>query len=252
MSRKRHRKDKSSGGAPSWTTTFSDLMTLLLTFFVLLYSFSNLDVEKFKNIANALQSALTGQGAVTIFENDTPPGEIPIEEIDQAPDELTDVSNETKEIYEIVYNYIEKEDLEAEVTLRADHRGVIIDIKDNILFDSGEADLKAGSKNILDKITMLMNEFDNEIIVEGHTDNVPMNSYKFPTNWELSVTRATTVIRYFIRERNIDPGRLSAAGYGEYNPIVPNNNSNNRALNRRVNILIVTSQEGERIVGTSN
>lgn len=251
MSRKKIRRDKGSG-SPAWMTTFSDLMTLLLAFFVLLYSFSTLDAEKFKNIANALQSALTGQGAITIFENDTPPGELPIEQIEQAPGDLNNVNNETKEIYEIVYNYIEEEGLEAEVTLRADHRGVIIDIKDNILFDSGKANLKSGSKNILDKITLLINEFDNEIIVEGHTDNVPMSSYIFPTNWELSVNRATTVIRYFIEERNIDPGRLSAAGYGEYNPIVPNNSSKNRSLNRRVNILIVTTQEGERIVGTSN
>jgi chemotaxis protein MotB len=245
MNRKRS-KQGGSKGSPAWTTTFSDLMTLLLTFFVLLYSFSTLDAEKFKNIANALQTALTGQGAVTIFENDTPPGEIPIEEMNPSPDDLTNINNETKEIYEIVYNFIDREGLEAEVSIRADHRGVIIDIKDTILFDSGKANLKSGSKSVLEKITKLINEFENEIIVEGHTDNVPMNNSRFPTNWELSVTRATTVVRYFVEERSINPERLSAAGYGEYSPIVPNNNSNNRALNRRVNILIVTSQEGER------
>lgn len=238
----RRKRDRMETGAPEWMTTFSDLMTLLLTFFVLLYSFSTLDAQKFKNIANALQSALTGQGAVTIFENDSPPGNIPIEDIDSNPDNDQEVlSNEIKSIYDTVSRFIEKEGLEAEVTLRADRRGVIIDIKDTILFDPGKAELKGNSRKVLDKITLLINEFDNEIIVEGHTDNVPINTYRFPTNWELSTTRATNVVRYFIEERGIDPKRLSVAGYGEYQPIAPNDSSKNRSLNRRVNILIVSS-----------
>ena len=245
MSRKRRRESKGSG-SPAWMTTFSDLMTLLLTFFILLYSFSNLDVVKFQNIAKALQSALTGQGAITIFENDSPPGDTPLEEMNPSPDHLSEsLSRETKEIYEKVYNFIENEGLEAEVTLRADHRGVIIDIKDTILFDSGEATLKTTSKNILEKVTKLINEFKNNIIIEGHTDNVPMHNRQFPSNWELSAIRATTVVRYFAEERGINPKRLSVGGYGEYNPIAPNDSDENRSLNRRVNILIVTAQEGE-------
>lgn len=245
MSR-RKRKESKSSSSPAWMTTFSDLMTLLLTFFILLYSFSNLDVVKFQSMAKALQSALTGQESVIIFDNDTPPGEIPIEEMNQSPEDLSEsLSNETREIYETVYNFIEKEGLEAEVTLRADRRGVIIDIKDTILFDSGQATLKTTSKKILGKVTKLINEFENKIIIEGHTDNVPISSRQFPSNWELSVIRATTVVRYFAEEKNIDPKRLSVGGYGEYNPIAANDNGKNRSLNRRVNILIVTTQEGE-------
>lgn len=247
MSRRR-RKEEGNSGAPQWMTTFSDLMTLLLTFFILLYSFSTLDAIKFKNVASALQSVLLGDGKVTIFENDTPPGDTPIEEPSPVPDSL---NQEIKEIYEVVHNFIEEEGLAADVSLRADHRGVIVDIKDTILFDSGKAELKSSSKNILDKMTTLINKFDNQIIVEGHTDNVPMSSSKFPSNWELSTTRATTVVRYFHEKMNIDPTRLSAAGYGEHQPIVRNSNSKNRALNRRVNLLIVTSKEGNEDGGTS-
>lgn len=245
MSKRKRRKENDFQGSPRWMTTFSDLMTLLLTFFILLFSFSNVNAQKFEDIANALQSILTGQGAITIFESDSTPGDAPMEEITPTSDEeAEDISNKTKEIYKIVQNFIEEEGLEAEVTLRADRRGVIIDIKETILFDSGRAELKAESNRVLDKLTKLINQFDNNIIVEGHTDNVPMHNYKFPSNWELSVTRATTVVRYFTEERDIDPTRLSAAGYGEHRPIAPNNNDENRALNRRVNILIVTEQQG--------
>ena len=141
---------------------------------------------------------------------------------------------------DIVSDFVEREGLEAEVTLRADRRGVIIEIKDTILFDPGKAELKKNSREILDKITLLIQEFENKIIIEGHTDNVPINTYRFPTNWELSAIRATTVVRYFIEERGVDPERLSVAGYGEYQPIAPNDSPENRSLNRRVNILIVS------------
>lgn len=249
MSKKRHREEESLG-SPQWMTTFSDLMTLLLTFFILLYSFSTVDAMKFKNVAAALQSALMGEGKANIFENEIT-GEVPIEDINAMNENaINQLSKEAQEIYEVVQEHIEKEGLQAEVTLRADRRGVIIDIQETILFDSGKAELKEGSRKVLDKITPLIQEFPNQIVVEGHTDNVPSSTYKFPTNWELSVTRATTVVRYFAEERNIDAKRLSAAGYGEYNPIAPNNNAQNKALNRRVNILIVTSQEGGQEDGT--
>lgn len=244
MSRKKKNLEEKKSGSPAWMTTFSDLTTLLLTFFVLLYSFSSIDAQKFKDMASALQSVLAGQGS--ILESGASSGNMPVEEIQSTPDDKSSnqLNGETKEIYQRVKDFIEKENLGAEVTLRADRRGVIIEIKENILFDSGKAELKSKSMVLLDKLTGLINEFDNEIIVEGHTDNVPIYNEEFSSNWELSVTRATTVVRYFTEEKSVDPKRLSAAGYGEYRPIAPNDNSKNKALNRRVNILIVTSQGG--------
>ncbi len=242
-------------------TTYSDLVTLLLTFFILLYTFSIIDVEKFKGIAASLQLALTGQSGVSVFEDNYPSIDGPIEEIlpdpSDIPDDILDndaedlsgdgtglLNKEINRIYEIVQQFVEEEGLEAEVKLRTDRRGVIIDINESILFDIGKAELKSDSKVILDKLTRLINSFDNNIIVEGHTDNMPINNYRFPTNWELSVIRATTVVRYFTEEMDIDPSRLSAAGYGEYRPVAPNDTIENRALNRRVNILIVAFTEG--------
>lgn len=249
MSRRRKNLEEKKPGAPAWMTTFSDLTTLLLTFFVLLYSFSSIDAQKFKNMASALQSVLAGQGGGgSILEGNESSGNMNVEEIQPTPHDKSSnqLNGETKEIYQRVKDFIEKENLGAEVTLRADRRGVIIEIKENILFDSGKAELKPESITLLDKLTGLINGFDNEIIIEGHTDNVPIYNEEFPSNWELSVTRATTVVRYFTEEKNVDPKRLSAAGYGEYRPIAPNDSSKNKTLNRRVNILIVTLQGGNK------
>ena len=263
MSKRRRKRKEVESGSSNWMTTYSDLVTLLLTFFVLLYTFSSIDAARFRGIAASLQMALTGQ--VSIFE-DPPPGidgpvdfnlpgkeEDPLEDID--PEEGVEVDileREIKRIYGIVKDFVEKEGLDAEVRLRMDRRGVIIDIADNILFDSGKADIKPESRELLDKLTKLITSFENNIIVEGHTDNVPMSSSRYATNWDLSVHRATSVVHYFIQQKQIPPERLSAAGYGEYRPIAPNDTAENRALNRRVNILIEASLGGGEEDGAIN
>ncbi len=227
-------------------TTFSDLMTLLLTFFILLYSFSTLDAIKFKNVASALQSVLLGEAKPTIFPNDIPPGEAPINP--PIPIEKTsesELNTEMTQLYEIVRDYVEHEGLQAEISVRTDRRGVIIDIKETVLFDSGKSVLKEESKAILEKVVTLIQQFDNELIIEGHTDTMPINTAKFASNWELSVIRAVNVLRYFTETKDVEPGRISSAGYGQYKPISTNDNASGRALNRRVNILILVDAEKE-------
>jgi len=266
MSR-RNRQVGSEGSSSTWLTTYSDLVTLLLTFFVLLYTFSSIDAAKFKSIATSLQLALTGY--ISILEGEPPgidgdvEGYLPNDNLDeqlgnldeklnQNGEALDPLEQEIKKIYKRVQEFVEKEGLGADVRLRTDRRGVIIDISDNVLFDTGKADLKPESKELLDKLTELINSFDNNIIVEGHTDNVPIRNSQFSSNWELSVHRATTVVHYFIEEKNISPERLSAAGYGEYRPIAPNDTAEHRALNRRVNILLEVTLKGGAEDGTSD
>jgi len=232
MPKKRLEK-KEKSGSPAWMTTFSDLMSLLLTFFILLYSFSTLDAIKFRNVASALQTVLLGQTDPTIFEEEMPedsPISTPI------PDQ---VETDIQEVYEQVRSYIEEQGLDAQVSVTKEKRGVLIDIKEKVLFDLGKAEIKPESKVILDKLGDLVNEVDKDIVIEGHTDNLPINTYQFPTNWELSTGRAVNVLRYFVEVNNADPRRISATGYGEYRPIAPNDNSEGRAINRRVNILLL-------------
>jgi len=119
-----------------------------------------------------------------------------------------------------------------------------VNIKEVILFEPGEAALKDGGKALLDTLEGLFLQFENEIVVEGHTDNVPNRSVFYPTNWELSAGRAMSVVRYLIEVKTVPAQRLSAIGYGEYRPIAANDTEANRALNRRVNLLIIM-EEGE-------
>ena len=253
--RRKRRRDPEGGGA-GWLTTYSDMATLLLTFFILLFTYSNVDAQKFRALSSSLQFSLNSSaGGGSILEGN-PPGD-PIKAVvpgskgssgegytPEPSGGKTMREKEIQRIYQTVHAFVQEEGLFADVKLRTDRRGVIIDINESILFDRGKTELKPDSLVILNKLTKLIRSFDNNIIVEGHTDDVPMRRAPFPSNWELSVIRATTVVRYFVEEKHIDPCRLSAAGYGEYRPVVPNNSEKNRARNRRVNMLIVASMEG--------
>lgn len=251
MSRRRRKDKQDQGGNSGWITTYSDLVTLLLTFFVLLYSFSSMDAGKFKRLAQSLQSALNVK--VDMFDSTDPSGEVPIDPIIQPtptpkppPEDPKDLHHDKIEkLYSKIKESIEGAGLDADISLSTSERGVIIEIKEHVLFDSGKADLKLRSKEFLDKLAPIIKSFDNPVLVEGHTDDVPMSSKEFPTNWELSVTRAVRVIRYFHEEKGIDPSRLVAEGYGEYHPIAPNDSPENRTLNRRVNLLIIVPEDGE-------
>jgi chemotaxis protein MotB len=227
-----------------WLATFSDTMTLLLTFFILLYSFSTVDAGKFKQIAAALQSVLTGQAGSSIIDYDLETGDVPI--VGESPDNSDiplDKGKENEMMYEQVKEFVEKNKLEAVVRIKEDSRGVIIELRDSVLFDSGRANIREDSKPILEKISSLLSTLPNEINVEGHTDNVPMKNYKFESNWELSTARAGSVLRYFVEKNGIKPNRFMASGYGEFRPLVPNDSEENRAMNRRVSILIVANEK---------
>ena len=242
----RKKKDKPEGlRGDEWIATYSDTITLLLTFFILLYSFSSVNEQKLKEISTALQIVLSGQSADSILEHNLEDGTEPIiGDIDTPnPDNM---DGEKLDMYNTISAFIDKKKLEATVEVKEDDRGIIIQLKYNILFQSGRADLREESKSILDKISGLLLTFPNKIIIEGHTDNVPMHNEIFDSNWELSAIRAVNVVRYFVDEKKQDALRFSAAGYGEQKPIAENTSVEGRDKNRRVNILIIASvKDGE-------
>lgn len=253
MSRRRlKRQEDSSGGSPGWMTTFSDLMSLLLTFFILLYSMSTIDVLKFKNITNSLQAILSGVGQPVVIDGGyNSSDEVPIDDLIERDEEIkSDVtSKKIRIMYDKVTSYVLDKGLDAKVTVTSNKRGVFVDIKEAILFEPGKAELKESGVQILKQLEGLVNDFDNEIVIEGHTDDVPMNSPLYPSNWELSTARGVSVVRYLSEVGNIDPERLSAIGYGEFRPMVPNEGALGRAANRRVNILIIITEESEDVHG---
>jgi len=217
-------------------TTYGDLITQILIFFVLLFSFSKVDRDKFTAAMLSLQGSLgIIDGGMTLQEGDLMEqgeiGEIMISVQEQRVFEL---------LHERVEEIISEDDLNG-IQVNLDERGLVIRFVEGVLFDSGKADIKNEARAILDKIAPLLIDTHRHIRIEGHTDNLPINTREFPSNWELSTARAVNVVKYFIEKHNFSPYILSAAGYGEYRPIAPNDSDKNRALNRRVDIIILKS-----------
>ncbi len=233
---RRNRNKFEGSNRPSWLTTYSDLVTLLLCFFVLLFAFSEIDAQKFRSIISSFQ------GGVGVFDGGT---SLDLEFDLEIPEE-----NELERLKNLLEEYSESTGFGSEINISIEERGLIIRFMDNVLFDSGKADLKPESIEILKYIGQVLNseEFKDRLIkVEGHTDTDPIiYSEEFPTNWELSAIRATNVLRYLVEIENIDGSRISSSGYSYYRPIAPNDTKENKAKNRRVDIVILNSTHEEK------
>jgi len=249
--RRRNKPEEGKGGAAEWLVTYSDMVTLLLTFFVLLFSFSTIDAQKWK----ALVLSLNGRG-IRIEDtsgNNGVPGDsesedpLEIDEINSYLDGETDapsvetVDDNFEKLYRKIKDYVEENNLVAQIDIEKSRTQILLRFKDNVLFDSGRADLKKEAIQILGDISVVLKDSieDIEMIrIEGHTDDVPIKTVWYPTNWELSTARAVQVLRFFIEKKGLEPAKMSAVGYGEYHPIRTNDTDANRALNRRVDLVI--------------
>ncbi len=224
------------GGSPAWMTTFGDMMTLLLVFFVLLYSFSSMDVEKFRGFISALQSQLgILEGGETITKNPNIDAGTLGEDYAQAPQNIQEIMRELD-------NYIETNNLSDRVDVENRRKGLVISLTGEILYEEGRAEIREQGREVLAMISDMLQDIPNDIMIEGHTDNLPIRTDEFPSNWELSTARAVNVIKFLIEERDFDPARLSAAGYSEYRPVADNNTAQGRAENRRVEVVVLNSQ----------
>lgn len=238
MAKKKAQDEKK--GSPEWMTTYGDMVTLLMCFFVLLFAFSSIDAQKFEAVM------MSFQGSAGILSGGKALSEAPMV-FDAMPENNTSSQqviqqDRLEHLRELIQEYLEENEMEAEVDLELEAKGLIIRFKDNVLFDPGSAVIKAQSIPIIDFLGELLNTeelIQEEIRVEGHTDNVPMNTPMYPSNWELSAGRATNVVRYFIEQANLRPDRVSAAGYGEYHPIDTNDTPEGRSANRRVDIVVI-------------
>lgn len=240
MARKKVNRDEPKGD--EWLATYSDCVTLLMTFFVLLYAMSSVDENKMRALSQAFRTVMAGEAGDTILEYSLYNGDVPLIG-GEIPTDTIDGEKIEESMYYQVSKFVDEHDLEAVVDIIETDLGVAIQLRDNILFETSKSDLRSESKEILDSISGLISSLNNNIVVEGHTDNRPINTAEFPSNWELSVDRAVNVVRYFVENGKIDPKRLSATGYGEFQPIVDNDTEENMEKNRRVNILIMTNDK---------
>ncbi|WP_297517589.1 flagellar motor protein MotB [uncultured Clostridium sp.] len=241
MARKRRKKSEEPQASGGWLASFADTMTLLMTFFVLLYSMAEVDSEKIKQMSVAFQEVFQGQSADSIHEFDLHDGEVPIVG-GETELETPTIPNESEEdyTYEELKRYIEENKLESSITLERTKDGIMLQLGENVLFKSGES--KFSNTAILDKISEVILKTTGDVEIEGHTDNIPLNR-NGQSNWELSVERSVNVVRYFIEGKKVEASRLSAVGYGEYKPIADNSTPQGRGANRRVSVLFVSSDD---------
>ncbi len=224
----KRKQEECPPGAPGWITTFSDLMSLLLTFFVLIVSFSSIQQVKFQKALGSLKAYL---GVLPKQESAFFQRQLVVPQMtDEGSRRMKRLAKELKKI-------IKKRNMQQRIKYEFTSDGLLIRFDSPVLFDLGKATLKPQAYPILDKVVEMTRDWDNQIRIEGHTDDLPIHNSVFPSNWELSSARAISVLRYFI-QKGIEPQRLAAVGYGEYHPLVPNTSPENRARNRRVEIYI--------------
>ncbi|MBF0204752.1 MAG: flagellar motor protein MotB [Desulfamplus sp.] len=228
------------GGAPEWMATFSDLVTLLMCFFVLMYAMSTTQQETFKELVESLRSAL-GVSAVPEAGNregltmHAVPSETPTEA--QQVDEMGGlIQKDLEEVVSEVRELVMFNKLGGLVTASQGDMGAVITMTDMLLFTKGGAQISEMGEEILRKIAFILARLAYHVKVKGHTDNLEINSDMYPSNWELSSARASSVVRLLV-ENGVNPKYISAEGYSQYKPVATNDTEEGRARNRRVEIV---------------
>ena len=248
MRRKRQNTNTEQQNANGWLTTFNDLVTLLMVFFVLLFSMSSINADKIQDLQFALQSGLgiLKQGQmVSISVKDTQPVR-DMSHISTQPEDLQ-TKGHTASADGLDADALKY--LETELGIQVTHtrQGTRLSFEDQVLFGFGKAVINPQGFAFLDKIATAIKKVTYAVRVEGHTDNVPIHTKRFPSNWELSIARAVSVVKHFAEVNQIDPQRLSAVGYGKLRPVAPNDTPSNRAKNRRVEIILITEGIEENV-----
>ncbi len=248
--------EESAEGAPGWMCSYADLSQLLLCFFIMIYSFAVVDQGKFSKAIGSVNAALHGNRGVfetlkgsgfptpgkggthtegggeksVIMESSSGSGKITISQKE---------FNAMMELKEKLSEQVGKVEAEKGISMEMTERGLMISVKDKILFDKGKANLRPEVEPVLNIIGEQLKATDFNIRVEGFTCDLPISTSEFPSNWELSSARASSVAKFYIERNGIHPDRLSVTGYGEYKPVVPNTSEENRAQNRRVDIIVL-------------
>lgn len=251
----KHRK-RLRNSTPAWIVTFADLATLLLTFFILLLSFAEMDVDKYRAMANSMAVALgsnnvvgtdVGGSPLTLIEAETVSLPEPTETQTRDPefiDERDDSAADTKipagviDLASRLVSELEQEVASDALSVNYDQQQVVIRFSEEATFRSGEANIKPEMIPIIERVVTVLAECQGNVFVSGFTDDRPISSSRFRSNWDLSAARAVSVVHELVLNRQVPADRVVAAGRAETNPLAPNNSPENRALNRRVEIAI--------------
>ena len=239
-------EDDSAGSG--WTVTFADMMTLILVFFILLYTLADFEDKSYRSLVSSIQ-VFDGEGnQVSVIDYATQQGRNPeplkvVEDMLGMNESDKVIENLKPAIVAELESMIDNTDLADSVDLAFDGDQVNLQIDGRFLFASGRSVLKDEARVIFANLAQLFRQYaDYRIGIRGHTDDRDIDTAQFPSNWELSAVRATTVLRYFIGQ-GIDPERMTATGYADFLPIVDNDTAENRAINRRVEFVLEKEKE---------
>lgn len=241
MAKKKHAKPHEEENGEAWLLPYSDLMTLLLALFIALFAISQTDQKKMTALAQAFSAAFN-MGGPSFFDNAGPNvgrrSEM-ISDEDQGNQAYLAENQQLEELQKKMQEYIEQNNLEDQLSTQLAEEGLMIRIKERALFPSGSAQLVGQAKSIVPVVAGLLASIPERVVISGHTDNVPISNAQYPSNWELSSSRAMTLMKAVLAANNgLNPARFSAVGYSEYRPIADNNSEAGKAQNRRVEIFI--------------
>ena len=228
----------------SWLGPYADILTLLLALFIVLFASADANKTKFTQMAQSLNAAFSGSPSV--FDNNTALSpEVDASKPDQSKKDTVKEQEQLKETVQLLEvkkkmdQYIENNNLSGDLSTALTEDGLMIRIKDSALFPSGSAELRLESQRLGIDIAKMLTTLPQKVVVSGHTDNVPINTREFPSNWELSSKRSINFMKYLLSQGNLKPERFSAIGYGEYRPVAGNDTADGHSKNRRVEVLIM-------------
>ncbi|MGC5325916.1 flagellar motor protein MotB [Brevibacillus sp. SYSU BS000544] len=238
----------------TWLIPYADLLTLLLALFIVLFASSQVDAKKFEQLSESLSMAFNG--GISFFENPQPvktPEVVPQTTLPEKEQDKKDETQREKEqrekfqketenlqkLQQSIDAYIKENKLTDKLQTKLTDMGLMITILDNALFASGRADVRPDARKLAQEISGMLEKYPRQVIVSGHTDNVPIHTSEFPSNWDLSSKRALNFMKILLENSTLDPRKFSATGYGEYHPIASNGSAEGRAKNRRVEVSIL-------------
>lgn len=260
MSKKRRHEDSEEHISESWLVPYADILTLLLALFILLYSASSLDAQKFQQLSQAFNIAFNGGKGVlenpSVIEqgtdleskrggkdNDNKNGAANEQELteEQVNQLLEQTEADLSELKKQIDEYIEVNGLSTSLETSLNMAQLLITIRDNALFESAETTVNPDGQKLAVSIAKMLEDYpDYNVIISGHTDNTPISNARFRSNWDLSVMRAVRFMDIILENTALDPGRFSAVGYGEHHPVASNDTPEGKAKNRRVELSIVS------------
>lgn len=221
-----------------WLVSYADFITLLFAFFTSMYAISTANEGKFRALSDSLSTSFLGPSVITSGGRSNGPSFI--------ESKSRNLSSEFRGLYSDKYDRIKEalKELEKDQKLSFffDENMLIIRLTESALFMAGSDELVDEAFPVLDEIVAVLKTQPYDVRIEGHTDNIPINTQRFPSNWDLSSARAITILKYFMDKHGFDPVKLSAVGYGEYRPLVSNDTPSGRLKNRRVDIMVLAPE----------